>query len=223
MIYLLKNAILTIVEDFKKYLKNLSLTLYTIYSALSDIDQCIEDPLTCIDSNILGNASLLNMSVKFKVKKFIFASSVYASGNYGGFYATSKKSSELITKNYKDFYNLDYCILRYGTLFGLNAPQTNSITKYISQALKEGKIDYTGNGSEIREYIHIEDAAKLSLEILSEKFNNQTISIVGNHRIKTEDLLSLINNILDSTIKINYNKLYLKVDQIHITKLVQLV
>ncbi len=175
-------------------------------SALSDIDECIDNPLICIDSNILGNAYLIDLSVKYKVKKFIFASSVYASGNFGGFYATSKKSSELIIKNYNQFYNLDYTILRYGTLFGLNAPQTNSITKYTSQALIHGKIDYTGDGSEIREYIHIEDAAKLSLKILDEEFNNQIISIVGNHRIKTEDLFSLINNILGSTIKINYNK-----------------
>lgn len=194
-----RNKLKQIFEEFKpNFVYNLS--------ALSDIDQCIEDPLTCIHSNILGNANLLDMSTRFKVQKFIFASSIYASGNHGGFYATSKKSAELIIKNYNQFYNLNYTILRYGTLFGLNAPQTNSITKYTSQALIHGKIDYTGDGSEIREYIHIKDAAKLSLKVLDEEFNNKTISIIGNHRIKTEELFSLINSILGSTIKINYNE-----------------
>ena len=189
-------------EIFKKvkpdYVYNLS--------ALSDIDECIKKPLVCVTSNILGNTNILDLCTKYKVKKFIFASSVYASGNYGGFYASSKKSSEMLIKNYNEFYNLDYVILRYGTLYGVNAPKTNSIKKYITQALKENKVDYTGDGSEVREYIHIEDAARLSIDVLDKKYNNQTISILGNYKIKTKDIFSLINNILDSKIKINFNK-----------------
>tara|TARA_B100000029_G_scaffold256906_1_gene253690 strand:- start:11884 stop:12771 length:888 start_codon:yes stop_codon:yes gene_type:complete len=175
-------------------------------SALSDIDHCIEEPLECINSNIVGNAHLIEACIKNKVNRYVFASSVYASGNYGGFYATSKKSSEMLIKNYNNFYGLNYSILRYGTLFGTKAPITNSIKKYLSQAFKENKIDYTGDGSEIREYIHIEDAAKLSIDILNKDFENKTISITGNHKVKTEDLFIMINSILDNKVDINYNK-----------------
>ena len=124
-------------------------------TAISDIDECIDNPKESVQVNILGNINVMNSCVKYKVNRFVFASSAYAGGNHGGIYSTTKKSNEMLVKDYNKFYGLNYTVLRYGTLYGVGAPTTNSICKYLTQAINENKIDYTGDGNEIREYIHV--------------------------------------------------------------------
>ena len=66
----------------------------------------------------------------------------------------------------------------------------------------ENKISYWGDGEEIREYIHVEDAARCSVEILDNNFINQNVILTGQHSIKTKDLLIMIKEIFNSKIDI---------------------
>ena len=175
-------------------------------SAMADIDECMDNPVKCVECNILGNVNVMEACVKHNVKQFIFASSVYAGGNQGGFYASSKKSSEMLIKDYNKHYGLQYTILRYGTLFGSGAPTTNSITKYLTEAIQNKEINYTGDGSEVRELIHVEDASSLSFDVLENEYKNKTIALVGNHRIKIRDLFMMIKEMLHNDIEIKYNE-----------------
>jgi len=176
-------------------------------TAMSDIDECIENPKTAIEVNVLGNVNVMNSCVKHKVKRFVFASSAYAGGNHGGIYSTTKKSNEMLVRDYHKFYGLEYTVLRYGTLYGVGAPPTNSICKYLTQAVKQGKIDYTGDGSEVREYIHVEDASKMSFDILEDKkYLSTIVSLTGPNPTKTADLFTMIKEIMNGEIDINFNK-----------------
>jgi UDP-glucose 4-epimerase len=176
-------------------------------TAMSDIDDCIENPKTAIEVNVLGNVNVMNSCVKHKVKRFVFASSAYAGGNHGGIYSTTKKSNEMLVRDYHKFYGLEYTVLRYGTLYGVGAPPTNSICKYLTQAVKQGKIDYTGDGSEVREYIHVEDASKMSFDILEDKkYLSTIVSLTGPNPTKTSDLFTMIKEIMNGEIDINFNK-----------------
>jgi len=176
-------------------------------TAMSDIDDCIDNPKTAIEVNVLGNVNVMNACVNNKVKRFIFASSAYAGGNHGGIYSTTKKSNEMLVRDYHKFYGLEYTVLRYGTLYGVGAPPTNSICKYLTQAAKEGKIDYTGDGTEVREYIHVEDASKMSFDILEDKkYLSTIVSLTGPNPTKTADLFTMIKEIMNGEIDINFNK-----------------
>jgi UDP-glucose 4-epimerase len=174
---------------------------------MSDIDECIENPKTAIKVNILGNVNVMNSCVKHNVKRFVFASSAYAGGNHGGIYTTTKKSNEMLVRDYHKFYGLNYTVLRYGTLYGVGAPPTNSICKYLTQVVKEKKIDYTGDGTEVREYIHVEDASKMSFDILESKnYLSTIVSLTGPNPTKTQDLFTMIEEIMNGEVEINFNK-----------------
>ena len=82
----------------------------------------------------------------------------------------------------------------------------NFIRNSITQALLEGSIDRKGDGNEIRDYIHVKDAAKASIEILDDKFINSHIMIKGTQTIKVKDLLMMINEIMGNKIKINFTE-----------------
>jgi UDP-glucose 4-epimerase len=59
--------------------------------------------------------------------------------------------------------------LRFGSLYGPRANKFNGIRDFLTQALKNKKVVRRGDGEEIREYIHIKDAAQLSVDALDEK------------------------------------------------------
>jgi len=174
------------------------------FAGIADIEECLKKPLDAIKINILGNSIILEACKKTKVHRYIFASSLYAQGISGGIYSSTKKACENIIKNYKKYYNLNYTILQYGTVYGYGAPKTNSIYRYLKQAFFEKKIDYPGDGTETREYIHVLDAAKLTAKIMEKEYENKTIIITGNYPTKIKDLFNMVKDILGE-IKINYN------------------
>ena len=54
-----------------------------------------------VKSNIQGTVNALEASSKFKIKKFIHASTIYANTEEGGFYGRSKKAAEDYVEEFK--------------------------------------------------------------------------------------------------------------------------
>ncbi|HHT9105569.1 MAG TPA: NAD-dependent epimerase/dehydratase family protein [Candidatus Wujingus californicus] len=174
------------------------------FAGIADIDGASRKPLDSVKFNILGNSIILEECRKAKIKRFVFASSLYVYSKAGSFYRSTKQSCELLIENYQEIFGLPYTILRYGSLYGPRADERNFIYKIVKQALTEEKIVRDGDGEEIREYIHVYDAAKGSVEILSDEFINQYVIITGNQQMKVKDLLLMIREMLDNKIKIEY-------------------
>jgi len=174
------------------------------FAGIADIEDASQRPLDSVKFNILGNSIILEESRMAKVKRFVFASSLYVYSKAGSFYRSTKQSCELLVENYQEIFGLSYTILRYGSLYGPRADERNFIYRIIKQALIEEKIVRDGDGEEIREYIHVYDAAKGSVEILSDEFVNQYVIITGNQQMKVKDLLLMIKEMLDNRIKVEY-------------------
>ena len=77
--------------------------------------------------------------------------------------------------------------------------------KFIKQIINDGYLDYSGNGEEIREYIHAIDAAKISVDLLDNKYSNQAIMITGQQVIKSRDLFKMIFEILHKKVNVKYS------------------
>jgi UDP-glucose 4-epimerase len=100
---------------------------------------------------------------------------------------------------------LDYTVLRYGSLYGPRAQPWNGLKKYITQAVIDKKINYPGTGNEKREYIHVRDAAKLSVEALAEEYKNQCLNVTGTQILTSKELLYMINEIMGGGINLEFN------------------
>ena len=93
-------------------------------------------------------------------------------------------------------YGLDYTILRYGSLYGPRADETNGIYRVVKSALENGIVKYAGDINAMREYIHVDDAAKASVDAINSKFKNESIVLTGQEPMKVLDMLKMLAEIL---------------------------
>ncbi len=195
------------IKDYKK-LKNLLLDCKYVFNfaGIADINESNEDPINTITNNIVGSSNIFDICSKLKVKRIFFASTLYVNSNSGGFYKSTKQCLENILETYSKNKKLKFTILRYGSLYGKNSQKWNGIYKYINQAINTNKIICNGDGEEIREYIHVDDAAKLSIKTMDKKYVNQYVTISGINSLKAKDLFVMIGEILNKKLKIIYKK-----------------
>lgn len=174
------------------------------FAGIADISKASETPVDTVQHNVLGNTIILDACRKNDVKRFVYASTLYVYSKSGAFYRSSKQSCELIIDNYKEVYGVPYTILRYGSLYGPRSDEGNYIYRTIKEAVETGKITSFGEPDDLREYIHVEDAARYSVDILSEEYENQYVILTGNQPMRRKDLLVMIKEMLDEDLKIEY-------------------
>ena len=174
------------------------------FAGMADIEEAYKKPVEAVENNILGNTIVLEACRLNQVKRFVFASTVYVYSEAGSFYRSSKHACELIIENYNEVFGLPYTILRYSSLYGPRADERNWVYQILKQAITEGKITRYGNGEEIREYIHVEDAARCSLKILAKEFENQCVIIAGHQPIKVKDIMVMIREMLGNKIELEF-------------------
>ncbi len=174
------------------------------FAGLADLNKAKDLPLESMQLNVIANINILEASKSAGVELVVYASSVYACGTKGSFYGISKFTSEKIMEEYNQKCGINYIVVRYGSLYGSGADESNGMCRLLKQALK-GKISHEGTGQEVREYIHTRDAAKLSVDIIEDvEFHNNTFTLTGLEPITQEDLFKMINEILEDSIDIEY-------------------
>lgn len=174
------------------------------FVAIANLDESINKPMETMQINVMANMNILEACRKNRtIERFIYASSAYALSEDGSFYGISKRTSEKIIEEYYKRYGLKYSIIRYGSIYGERESHNNYIYNLIYDALKTGKLIYKGDGEDIREYIHVADSAKLSVDILeNQAFENEHIILTGIEKLKRIELLTMINEILGNKLEI---------------------
>ena len=76
------------------------------FAGIADIEEANTRPLDTVRINILGNTILLEAAMQEKVRRFVFASSLYIYSEAGAFYRSSKQACELLIDNYRQAYGL---------------------------------------------------------------------------------------------------------------------
>jgi len=177
------------------------------FAGMANLDAAIENPVKALELNIMGNLNILEACKTYHVDRFIYASSAYAMSDKGSFYGISKLTSEKIVEEYYKKYGQKFTIIRYGSVYGERDYDNNYIYNLIKTAMLTGEINHSGDGNEIREYIHAADVAKLAADVIeSEEFVNEHLILTGVERMQRKELFEMINEILGNTLKINLKK-----------------
>ncbi len=165
-------------------------------AGIAHLDIGLEAPIETVEQNVLGTVIALDAARLAGVRRFVYASSVYVYSEGGSFYRCSKQAAELYVEEYQRRHGLDFTILRFGTVYGPRADRHNSVRRYLRQALRDRRIVAAGTGDEIREYVHVRDAARSSVQVLADEFRNERIVLTGHHPMRFGDLLNMIREIV---------------------------
>jgi UDP-glucuronate 4-epimerase len=140
-------------------------------AARAGVRPSIADPFVYIHSNIRGTTQLMELSHRYGVHNFVFASS---SSVYGGSsstyfseeesvdnpvspYAASKKACELLAYTYHHLYKLNVSALRFFTVYGPRGRPDMAPFKFIDRVSRGMEIQQFGDGSSSRDYTYISD------------------------------------------------------------------
>lgn len=174
------------------------------FAAIADLNEAIDKPVETVCVNILGNVHVLEACRRHGVKRYVYASSVYVHSREGGFYRCSKQAAEQYVEEYQRTYGLDYTVLRYGSLYGPRSDHHNGLWRIVKRALESGKVSYEGSAEAMREYIHVEDAARASVAALGDEFCNQHVVLTGQEPMRVIDMLKMLAEILGMSQQVEF-------------------
>lgn len=141
------------------------------FAAESHVDRSIEGPDIFVQTNVIGTQVLLDVAVEAKLKRFhhISTDEVYGSlGPKGSSketdpvrprspYAATKAASDLLVLAYATTYNLPALVTRCSNNYGPYQLEEKLIPHSIHCVLNNLKVPLYGDGSNVRDWIHVQD------------------------------------------------------------------
>lgn len=176
-----------------------------------------ENPVSTLDTNIIGTRNVLESCKINKIKKIIFSSS---SEIYGEpiktpieekdrpipitMYGVSKLASEEYIKSYSKIFGFNYTVFRLFNVYGDQQQTAWVVPEFVSRAINDEDIIIHGDGTQIRAFCHISDVVK-AFEFGLKNGNGEIINIGNNSDpISIKDLASKIIRIANSKSKIKF-------------------
>jgi dTDP-glucose 4,6-dehydratase len=189
-------------------------------AAESHVDRSISDPMSFINTNIIGTVNLLNAcrmlwSENYTGKLFYHISTdeVYGSlGETGLFtettsydprspYSASKASSDHLVRAYYHTYKLPIVISNCSNNYGPNQFPEKLIPLSINNIKTKKPIPIYGKGENIRDWLFVEDHANAIDKIYHDGKIGETYNIGGNNEWTNIDLIRLLCSIMDKKLK----------------------
>ena len=195
------------------------------FAAESHVDRSIDGPKDFINTNIMGTYNLLEISRKYFNEKspnfrFIHISTdeVYGDLDDDGFftektpynpsspYSASKASSDHLVRAWNRTFGLPIIITNCSNNYGPYQFPEKLIPLMILNCLSWKPLPIYGDGSNIRDWLYVNDHCKAIKIVFENGKIGETYNIGGNNEIKNIDIVNSICEILDELVPSNKGK-----------------
>ena len=214
---------------FNKYLPDAVMHL----AAETHVDRSIDDPKNFIEANIVGTFNMLEASRKYWNKKgrletfrFIHISTdeVYGSleinskkkfteyTNYdpSSPYSASKASSDLLALSWNKTFKLPIVISNCSNNYGPYQFPEKLIPLLILNAINGNPLPIYGNGSNVRDWLYVDDHVEALLLILEKGYVGRSYNVGGENELTNLEVAKILCSKMDYLRPIpskNYSKL----------------
>ena len=149
-------------ESLRYFKPSFSFDVCFHLAAESRIQPSFTDPLGCIMDNVWGTANVLQFCVESKCKRIIYAGSSTADDDVSkNVYATSKFQGEQLCRTWFQCFGLTYHIARFYNVYGPRQEEEGPLATVIGiwerQYRNGEKLTITGDGTQRRDFTHVED------------------------------------------------------------------
>jgi UDP-glucose 4-epimerase len=160
-------------------------------AANTGVPNSVANPLEDCTANVLGTINYLEGARNAGIRRFVLASSAAATGNCAppihervvprpvSPYGASKLAGEAYCSAYAASYAMSTVALRFGNVYGPGCDQKDSVVaKFIRQILAGEPIVIHGDGSQVRDFIYIDDLVKaIRLSLAAEGIGGEVFQI----------------------------------------------
>ncbi|MCX7956797.1 MAG: NAD-dependent epimerase/dehydratase family protein [Endomicrobia bacterium] len=186
------------------------------HAAQIDVRKSVSNPQEDASINILGSINLLELSVKYKVKKFIFASS--GGTIYGECinrknppvenslpspqspYGCAKLSVEMYMNYYNKVYRLNTVALRYANVYGPRQDpfgEAGVIGIFIQRMLKNEDVYIYGDGKQMRDFVYVKDVVDANIKCILSSKNTSVYNVGTGKAVSILQLFCIIKDLLN--------------------------
>jgi UDP-glucuronate 4-epimerase len=179
-------------------------------AARAGVRPSIQEPSLYVRTNIEGTSCLLDLSVNYEIKHFVYASS---SSVYGGSdkellneddnishpvspYAATKATCELLAFTFNHLYGLNTTGLRFFTVYGPRGRPDMAPFKFIDRIVRGVPIQQYGDGSTSRDYTFVADIVDGVVRSLDRPLGNEVFNLGNGNPF----LLSKFINIIEQAV-----------------------
>jgi dTDP-glucose 4,6-dehydratase len=179
------------------------------FAAESHVDRSIFGGADFVLTNVLGTQTLLQAALDANLTKFVHVSTdeVYGSISEGSWtedwplqpnspYSASKASSDLVAQAYAKTHGLPVCITRCSNNYGYYQFPEKVIPLFVTNLIDGGSVPLYGDGSNIRDWLHVDDHCRGIALVLTGGRPGETYNIGGGTELTNKELTELL---LDAT------------------------
>ncbi|CAB4124304.1 RfbB dTDP-D-glucose 4,6-dehydratase [uncultured Caudovirales phage] len=188
------------------------------FAAESHVDNSITDSMPFLKTNVLGTANLLECvkSVK-RDTRFVHISTDEVYGSLGPTdpaftentpysprspYSASKAASDHFVMAYHHTHGLDTIITNCSNNYGRNQHPEKFIPTIIRKVLFNAPIPVYGNGSNVRDWIHVDDHCSGIVAAASHGISGEKYNFGGENQISNIDLVYKILGVIGADKKL---------------------
>ena len=189
-------------------------------AAEANVNRFYESPVYSNQVTSVSTLNVLECAKLNSVKRVLLASTEWVYGSIAGddsdmiteetpyaqspdhLYTSSKIAAELFCKNYKNLYNVNYTIIRYGIPFGERARAETVTPIFINKILKNEEITIHGTGSQTRQFIYVRDLAEGNAACMKTEAENGIFNINGREQISVIQIVKTLEEILNKKAKV---------------------
>lgn len=175
------------------------------YAAQTHVDRSLIDPSDFLRTSGIGTHKLLEAVLKYKTRLMIHISTdeVYGDIEEGKFtedspffpnnpYAAAKASGDLLCRSYVNAFQAPVIVTHGSNMIGPNQYPEKVLPLFITNLLIGKKITLHGDGSHVREYMHVLDHCR-AIEMLMENGKSGKIyNICSGHERTTKELAHVV-------------------------------
>jgi len=177
-------------------------------AAKTGVRPSVIDPVSYFETNVNGTVNILDLCVKSKVKKLVFASS---SSVYGSTaipfvensltvpdspYGVSKLAAEHMCRIYNKLHGLPIVCLRFFTVYGPRGRPDMAPYIFTDLITKQQPIKIFGDGSSLRDYTYVKDVVSGLIKAMESDLDFEVINIGNAKPLKLVEFIGIIENIL---------------------------
>ncbi len=209
--YIFEKGDICDLENNINVLKKYDIDAVVHFAAESHVDNSIKRPLTFTENNVLGTNALIEACRQVwgegSENRFVHVSTdeVYGTLKDGDEmfvetlplapnspYSASKAGSDLVVRAYGETFNMNVCITRCSNNYGPNQHEEKLIPHMIKKAKANEKLPIYGNGSNIRDWLYVEDHCIAIDTVLHKGVKGEVYNVGGNNEKTNLEIVKTI-------------------------------